>query len=79
MVIASPFRASLPPVTVRQYGLVQKQLFRANNSCYYISKGEEEATISRVYFLIYHFFLAWLSLMVDPKRVIIMSEYEHDI
>jgi hypothetical protein len=82
MVIASPFRASLPPVTVRQYGMVQKQSFLANNSCYYIAKGEEKSnqSISCMFcFLICHFLLVWLSLMADPERVIIVSEFEHDI
>jgi hypothetical protein len=79
MVIASPFRASLPPVTVRQYDLVHKQSFRANNYCNYIAKGEEEATISKFYFFICHFLLAWLSLMADPERVTIVSESEPDI
>jgi hypothetical protein len=66
MMIASPFRVSLPPVTVRKYGMVQKQSFLTSNSCCYIAKGEEKNISYRFYLLIYHFLLAWLSLMADP-------------
>jgi hypothetical protein len=78
MVIASSFRASLPPATVRQYGLVQKQSFRANNSCYYIAKGEEENNESiscRFYFLICHFLLAWLSLMAISNSLVFINKF----